>query len=172
MIQPSYLMVLILPALVIVAGLKDATTFTIPNWISGAAVLAFAPAALAAGADLGQMGVHLGIGALALAVGMGMWAMRWIGGGDAKLFAASALWLGWPAIGPYLLVTALAGGGLSILILNLRASWARAFVPVGPRWVERLRQEGGDVPYGVAIAIGALVAFPESTLMRILAGTG
>ena len=172
MLEPAYLLLLILPALVIVAGLKDATTFTIPNWISAAAVLAFAPAALAAGADLGQIGVHLGIGALALMVGMGMWALRWIGGGDAKLFAASALWLGWPAIGPYLLVTALAGGALSIAILNLRAGWARAFVPVGPRWVERLREEGGDVPYGVAIAIGALVAFPGSGLVRLLAATG
>jgi prepilin peptidase CpaA len=172
MLEPAYLMLLILPALVIFAGLKDATTFTIPNWISAAAVLAFAPAALAAGADLGQIGVHLGIGALALMVGMGMWALRWIGGGDAKLFAASALWLGWPAIGPYLLVTALAGGALSIAILNLRAGWARAFVPVGPRWVERLREEGGDVPYGVAIAVGALVAFPGSDLVRLLAATG
>jgi prepilin peptidase CpaA len=133
-------------------------------------VLAFAPAALAVGADLGQIGLHLGIGALALAVGMGMWSLRWIGGGDAKLFAAAALWLGWPAVGSYLLITALAGGALSLLILNLRAGWARAFVPVGPRWIERLRQEGGDVPYGVAIAVGALVAFPDSTLVRLLAG--
>jgi prepilin peptidase CpaA len=168
----SSLMLLALPALVIVAGLKDATSFTIPNWISAAAVLAFAPAAAAAmmaGADIGQIGVHLGIGALALMLGMGMWALRWIGGGDAKLFAASALWLGWPAIGPYLLITAIAGGALSLMILNLRADWARAFVPVGPRWVERLREEGGDVPYGVAIAIGALAAFPDSSLVQLLA---
>ena len=168
----SSLMLLVLPALVIVAGLKDATSFTIPNWISAAVVLAFAPAAAAAmmaGADLGDNGVHLGIGAAALIVGMGMWSVRWIGGGDAKLFAASALWLGWPAIGPYLLVTAIAGAALSLMILNLRAGWARAFVPVGPRWVERLREEGGDVPYGVAIAIGALAAFPDSTLVHLLA---
>jgi prepilin peptidase CpaA len=169
MFELSYLLLLVLPALVIVAGLKDATSFTIPNWISAAAVLTFPAAALAIGADLGQIGLHLGIGVLALVAGMGMWALRWIGGGDAKLFAASALWLGWPAVGPYLLVTAIAGGALSIFVLNLRAGWARAYVPVGPRWVERLRKEGGDVPYGVAIAMGALFAFPESTLMRLAA---
>jgi prepilin peptidase CpaA len=168
MIEPASLILLILPALAIVAGLKDATSFTIPNWISAAAVLAFFPAAFAVGADFGQIGIHLGVGVLALAAAMGMWAMRLIGGGDAKLLAACALWLGWPAVGPYLLVTALAGGALSLLILNLRASWARAFVPVGPRWVERLREEGGNVPYGVAIAVGALIAFPNSGLVQLL----
>jgi len=168
MFELSSLMLLILPALVIIAGLKDAVSFTIPNWISVAAALAFVPAAMAVGADFPAIGVHLSIGAAALAAAIGMWSLRWIGGGDAKLFAASALWLGWPAIGLFALVTALAGGGLAVALLNLRSGWARAFVPVGPRWVERLREHGGDVPYGVAIAIGALVAFPQSDLVKLL----
>jgi prepilin peptidase CpaA len=168
MFELSTLMLLILPALVIVAGLKDATSFTIPNWISAAAALAFVPAALAVGAGLPSIGVHMGIGVLALMAGMGMWAVRWIGGGDAKLLAASALWIGYPAVGLFLLATALAGGALAVSLLNLRSGWARAVVPVGPRWVERLREQGGDVPYGVAICIGALVAFPGSDLVKLL----
>ena len=153
------------------AGMKasTATSFTIPNWISAAAVLAFIPAAVVMGADLRMIGLHLGIGAGALALAVGMWTLGWIGGGDAKLFAASALWLGWPAVGLFALVTALCGGALSIGLINLRSNWVRAFVPVGPPWIERLRQQGGDVPYGVAICVGALAAFPGSGLVKLLA---
>jgi prepilin peptidase CpaA len=168
---PAFLL-LILPALVIVAGLKDATSFTIPNWISAAAALAFLPVAFAVGAPMGAIGANLGLGALALVVGMGMFAVRWIGGGDAKLFAACALWLGWSAAPVFLLVTAVAGGALAVGLLNLRADWMRALIPAGPGWVERLRAQDGDVPYGVAIAIGALAAFPGSMLMRAATGAG
>jgi prepilin peptidase CpaA len=168
MFELSSLMLLILPALVIIAGLKDATSFKIPNWISLAAASAFVPVALALGAGLPLIGIHLGVGAAALAAAMAMWALGWIGGGDAKLFAASALWIGWPAVGMFLLITALGGGALSVVLLNLRSGWARAVVPVGPPWVERLRQNGGDVPYGVAIAAGALAAFPGGDLVKLL----
>jgi prepilin peptidase CpaA len=161
-------MLLILPALVIVAGMKDVTTFKIPNWISVAAVLAFFPAAVALGAPLPVIGWHVAVGAAALVAAMAMWGIGWIGGGDAKLFAASALWIGWPAAGLYLIVTALGGGALSVALINLRAGWARAMVPVGPPWMERLREHGGDVPYGLAIALGALVAFPQTDLVKLL----
>jgi prepilin peptidase CpaA len=167
--SPSALLLLILPALVIIAAMKDATSFTIPNWISAAAALAFLPAALAVGAPWQNIAANLAFGVAALLVGMGMFAMRWIGGGDAKLLAACALWLGWLAAPMFLLVTALAGGVLAVGLLNLRSEWLRALIPAGPSWVERLRAEGGDVPYGVAIAVGALAAFPGSTLMHALA---
>lgn len=158
------------PALLIVAALKDATSFTIPNWISLAAVAAFFPAALAAGVSLESVGLSLAVGAAALVAGMGMFAAGWIGGGDAKLFAAAGLWLGWPAVSPFLLVTALAGGAMAVILLNLRGDWLRARLPAGPAWVERLRQPGENVPYGVAIAIGALFAFPQSTLIQAVQG--
>ena len=73
-------------------------------------------------------------------------------------------------IGIFALVTALGGGVLAVALLNLRSNWVRAFVPVGPPWVERLRQQGGDVPYGVAIAVGALAAFPGSGLVSLVTG--
>jgi prepilin peptidase CpaA len=124
--------------------------------------------ALGLGLPLSAIGLNLGVGAGALVLGMGMFAMRWIGGGDAKLFAAAALWIGWPAVGLYMLITALCGGALAIALLNLRSGWVRAVVPVGPPWVERLREHGGDVPYGVAIAAGALIAFPGGDLVKLL----
>jgi len=159
---------LVLPALVIVAAVKDLTSFTIPNWISLALAGAFPVAALSAGLPLPQIGLHLGVGAGALVFGMVLFALRWIGGGDAKLFAAAALWLGWTALTPFLLVTLLAGGALSLGLLSLRAPLIRPFVLSGPAWFVRLAEPEEGVPYGLAIAAGALLAFPQSPFLAAL----
>lgn len=160
----------IFPALVIVAALKDATSYTIPNWISLALIAAFPPAALAMGLPLPQLGLHLGIGALGLVMGMAMFAAGWIGGGDAKVFAAAALWLGWPAAGLYAVATGAGGGALAVGLLALRSAYVRPYVVTGPAWFARLAEPGENVPYGVAIAAGALIAFPASPFMKAFAG--
>ncbi|MGA0605577.1 A24 family peptidase [Phenylobacterium sp. VNQ135] len=159
---------LALPALVIVAAVKDVTSFRIPNWISLALAAAFVPAALIAALPPATLGLHLGVGVAALIVGMGLFALRWIGGGDAKLFAAAALWLGWPALTTFLLATALAGGALSLAILGMRNPALRPMVLMGPRWVMRLAEPEEGIPYGVAIAVGALAAFPHSPFLAVL----
>ena len=163
-------LLLIFPAMVVAGGLRDLTSFTIPNWISAVLVFAFIPAALACGLAPGAIGAHFGVFALALLAGMGMFALRWIGGGDAKLFAAAALWLGWPASLSYLMVTAMAGGGLALALISLRSPFLRPYVLGGPAWSRRLAEPDESVPYGVAIAIGALIAFPASPLMQALGG--
>ena len=103
------LLLCVFPALVIVAALKDVTSFTIPNWISIALALAFAPAAFAGGMALGDVGLHLAVGFAALVAGIAMFALRWIGGGDAKLFAASSLWLGLAPMPTFLMMSGLGG---------------------------------------------------------------
>jgi prepilin peptidase CpaA len=167
---PAVLLAAVFPALVIVAAVKDVTSFTIPNWISLALVAAFAPVALISGVGLADLGLHLAVGAGALVAGMAMFALRWIGGGDAKLFAASALWLGVSGFAPFMLATAIAGSLLALFLVALRAGPVRAYLPVGPQWVERLRAADGPAPYGVAIAAGALFAFPYTALGAGLAG--
>ena len=157
-------LVLIFPVLVIAAALRDATSYTIPNWLSVALVGAFPVVALALGLPLATIGLNLGIGAGALVLAMGMFALGWIGGGDAKLFAAAALWIGWPAGVTYLAVTGMAGGALAVGLLGLRSAYVRPFVPQSPAWFARLAQPGENVPYGVAIAVGALAAFPACVL--------
>lgn len=159
----------ILPAILILAALRDATSFTIPNWMSLVAVALFWPAALLAGMSGGAIGISAAVGVAALIAGMGMFALGWIGGGDAKLFAAAALWLGWPAVLPFLVFTAFAGGGLAVALL-----WSRRLgqplAAAGPAWFGRLLTPGENVPYGLAIAAGGLIAFPTSALMSALAG--
>ena len=158
--------ILIFPALVITAALRDVVSYTIPNWISAALVAGFPIAALAQGLSLQTMGMNLGVGVAALILGMVMFAMRWIGGGDAKLFAAAALWLGWPAVPMYLGVTGIAGGAVAVGLLSLRSPIVAGFVVNSPAWLRRLAEPGENVPYGVAIAVGALAAFPASALMQ------
>lgn len=160
----QFALLLVFPALVVVAGLKDATSYTIPNWISLVLIAAFAPVALISGASLATLGLCLAAGLAALLVGMGMFAAGWIGGGDAKLFAAAVLWLGWPAAGPFMLVTALAGGALTLGLLSLRSGWFEPVLAGSPPWVRKLGAKDGDIPYGVAIAVGALMAFPQGAL--------
>ncbi|MDO8411264.1 MAG: prepilin peptidase [Phenylobacterium sp.] len=157
------------PALLIVAALKDVTTYTIPNWISLALIAGFFPAAIALGLPWSVLGFHAGLGLGALVIGMVLFALGWIGGGDAKVFAATALWLGWPASATFLLVTALAGGVLAAALLAMRSILLRRYVSAGPPWLSRLAEPGESVPYGLAICIGGLAAFPASRLVQALA---
>ncbi|WP_427789686.1 A24 family peptidase [Brevundimonas diminuta] len=160
----SSLLISIFPVLVVIAALSDLTTMKIPNWISGFLIIGFFPAAFAMNVPLEAVGIGAGLAALALLIGMGMFAMNWIGGGDAKLLAASMLWMGASASLPFVLYTAIAGGGFCLMLMTAR-SHLPFFAQTGPGWVMRLMQPKGDIPYGVAIAIGALLAYPSSPLM-------
>ncbi|WP_332769695.1 A24 family peptidase [Phenylobacterium sp.] len=162
----------VFPALVIVGALRDVTTYTIPNWISGGLILAFIPAALALGLPLETIGLHFSVGAAALVAAMAMFALGWIGGGDAKLFAAAALWMGWPAVVTFVLLTGVVGGVLALGLLSLRSDMLRGIISIGPSWLGRLATPGESVPYGVAIAVGALAAFPETALLKAFPGLG
>ena len=165
--QLAFLAAAVFPALVVFAAVKDTATMTIPNWLTIAAAAAFLPAALLAQLPWPALALALGVGLAALVAGMIMFALGWVGGGDAKLFAACGLWLGGAATVPFLLWTALAGGALALGLL-----WGRRLASqmslAGPFWLRRLLTEGEGVPYGVAIAAGALMAFPESPLSHAL----
>jgi prepilin peptidase CpaA len=153
------------PAGVIAAALKDAVSFTIPNWISVAIVLAFFPAALAVHLPLSALGVCAMAAGAALVCGMGMFALGWCGGGDAKLLAACALWLGWPGSMTFMLATGVAGGLLAAGLITARKGAIGSLIAAGPGWLGRLLRPDEDLPYGLAIAVGALAAFPSSALV-------
>lgn len=164
MTELSFVLLSVMPVLVIVAGLHDLITMKIPNWTSGLLILGFFPAALALGLPLSVVGLSVGLAVAALFVGAGMFALKWLGGGDAKLLAAVMLWLGLPGALPLLLFTAMAGGGLC-LVLILARTYLQVYAMNGPVWILRLMEPKGDVPYGVAIAVGALLAYPSSPLV-------
>jgi len=101
-----------------------------------------------------------------LVAGFAFFAARFVGGGDAKLFAAVALWFGFGDLLSYVLIASLAGGALTLLILALR----RVPLPVtGRPWLMRLADPRAGIPYGVALAVGALVLLPQTEIFRLAA---
>ena len=114
MLQAATLIVF--PALMVFAALSDLFTMTISNRVSLLLVLAFPVFAVAAGMDGWQIGLHLACGVGVLAVTFTMFAMRWVGGGAAKLAAPPAIWVGFDHHGAYGLATARHGGGRTRLL--------------------------------------------------------
>lgn len=159
-----------LPALAIVGGLYDLTTMRIPNWISLSLLALFVPAALVSGLPLVDLAIHIGVGLGVLFVCMAMFALNWIGGGDAKLMSAGALWMGLFGALMFLVYTALIGGLFCLLLMSARAYAPRYVGPATPEWIAGLMRPNGDIPYGVAIAIGALLAYPSSQLVQAFVG--
>jgi prepilin peptidase CpaA len=164
------LVLAVFPAALIAAGFRDATSFTIPNRLPILLALAFAPAALLAHLPPAVIGLQLAVGAAVLAVGIAMFALRWCGGGDAKLMAAAALWLGWPAVLTFGAWTAVAGGVLGLSLIAMRRGVLAPYAARGPAWVGRLMASDAGLPYGVAIACGAIAALPHSDIARALLG--
>lgn len=150
-------------ALMLAAAVWDGTSLTIPNRLNATLAVLFVPAALVAGLSPLEAALCLGFGVAVLAVGMGLFAMNVAGGGDAKLLAAAGLWLGPQAGMSFLFWTVMAGGLLAVALIVVRRA-SVPLAPVAPRWAAPLLTQGGPVPYGVAIAAGAIVAWPMGAL--------
>jgi prepilin peptidase CpaA len=73
--------------------------------------------------------------------------------------------MGWPAALAFLFWTA-ASGGVLALVLLIGRRLSRRRLDRAPPWLRGLMAENGDVPYGIAIAAGAIAAFPASVLVR------
>jgi prepilin peptidase CpaA len=149
------------PALLIYAALHDVATMTIPNWVSVSLGAAFIPAAVAMGLSPSDVGAHIAIAAIALLICVGLFSFNIIGGGDAKVIAATVLWVGASGLEDFLLITAVAGGALALILVFLRRSGLKS----SRLWARRLLSPNEGAPYAVAIAIGALFAVPASPLL-------
>lgn len=152
----------IFPLAMILAAISDLFTMTIPNKISIALVAAFIILAPIAGLDWDVIAGHAAAGTLVFLVSLGMFAMGWIGGGDAKLVSATALWLGFEQLLPYILFSAVAGGALTLLILFART------IPLPTilcryEWISRLHNPNRGIPYGLALSAAALIVYPASS---------
>jgi prepilin peptidase CpaA len=87
--------------------------------------------------------------------------MGWVGGGDAKVAATAALWFGFSHLMNYLLYASLFGGVLTLALLQLR-QWPLPYALTGQAWLMRLHAKDGGIPYGIALAVGALMIYPET----------
>jgi prepilin peptidase CpaA len=155
------------PALMAFAASSDLITMTISNRVSIVLLAGFFALALMSGMAMTEVLSHVGAGALVLVVSFGFFARGWIGGGDAKLAAATAMWLGFGYLMNYLVYASLLGGALTFLLIEVR------LVPLpgllaGQFWAQRLHRQGGDIPYGIALAGAALLIYPDTPWMKII----
>ena len=141
----TYIFIAIWCATLIAAAISDLRSFRIPNLLSGILILLFVIAQLIDSSSVFPLWnvVHFGV---ALIVGMFLFSRGWIGGGDAKLYAATALWFATSGAALLLFFTTIAGGLLAILYILARLTGLRKNVPKQDR----------RIPYGLAIAVGGV----------------
>ena len=156
---------LLFPALMAFAAASDLLTMTISNRVSLALSAGFLVLALATGMGSGEILSHAAAGALVLALAFGCFAMGWVGGGDAKIASAAALWFGFAHLMNYLLYASLFGGALTLLLLQFR-QWPLPFALTGQAWLIKLHEKESGIPYGIALAIGALLIYPETEWVK------
>jgi prepilin peptidase CpaA len=163
------LVIAVLPALLALAAGWDLASYTIPNWLQVALVAAFAVFLLAAGMTPAMVAWHLLAGLMGLALGFTLFTLRFIGGGDAKLFAAVSLWLGFDLdLMSYMLIASVLGGALTLALLALRKLPLPALL-TRQSWLVRLHDERAGIPYGVALAAGAFLILPQTEIFRLAA---
>jgi len=104
----------IFPGLMAFAASSDFFTMTISNRLGLALVAGFVALALFSGMNLHDMLMHAGAAVTVLAISFVMFSRGWIGGGDAKFAAATALWLGFDHLLTYLLYASIFGGMLMV----------------------------------------------------------
>ena len=155
---------LLFPALMAFAASSDLLTMTISNRLSLALTAAFFVMTVVIGMSLHAVGLHLGAAALVLVVSFIFFSQGWIGGGDAKLVAATALWFGFDYLLDYLVYASLFGGVLSLVLLQFRKLPLPAIL-ARQAWLLRLHDQGAGVPYGIALAAAALIVYPKTGWM-------
>jgi len=148
----------------IIAGLNDANSMRIPNWISVVMVMGFfllVPFTWHGAADFAS---HIAVGMTFFVAGLGLFSFGLLGGGDAKLMAATALWFTWSDVVPFILYVSLFGAALALFLLV-----ARQFIPVRlmtSQWMYTMFRDQKKMPYGLAIAAGGILTITTSAIMQ------
>jgi prepilin peptidase CpaA len=157
----------VFPAALLIAAATDLYEFKIPNWISATLFVAYFAAAPALGAPPSLVLDGLLVAGAALVVGFILFALNIVGGGDAKLLAATAPWMGLSSLAVFLMNMAFAGALLAIALILFRKTPALPIYAHAP-WVLRLHQKPKDIPYAVAIAAGGLISFPQTPFFQLV----
>ncbi len=152
---------IIFPAAMIYAGVMDLLTMKIRNIVVLVVAVSYFVFAPLAGFPLTEIGLSLAVAVAVFLVTFGFFAAGWIGGGDAKLAAVTALWFGWDHAVPYFIYAALAGGLLTLAIIGFRSMMLPASL-YKYEWIVRLHQSKSGIPYGAAFALAALIVFPQT----------
>jgi prepilin peptidase CpaA len=137
---------------------------TISNRVSLILVGGFFALAAVAGMSMTDVLSHSGAATLVLVVAFAFFTQGWIGGGDAKLAAATSLWLGFDHLLAYLVYASLFGGALTLALLHFRLMPLPRIL-AKQEWARRLHRKDCGVPYGIALAAAALAVYPDTPFM-------
>ena len=159
------LIFVVFPFCMVFAAVSDTLSMTIANRVPLLLLAVFAVVAPLTGMEWAAYGWHFAAGALVLLFTFGLFAVGGMGGGDAKLLTATAVWMGFNIhLIEYLVTSAFFGGVLAVAILSYRGSVLATFT--SRNMFLRNFADGRDgIPYGIALGIGGLVTYPGSPLM-------
>lgn len=163
------LIISIFPLAMAFAATYDLFSMTLPNWLSLALIVGFAVLAPLVGFGWEVAGLYIALAFGALVLTFAMFSFGWIGGGDAKFFAATCLWMGPDHMLAYAIYAAVFGGVLTLILMLVRS------VPLpetlhSQQWLMRLHNPKEGVPYGVALAAAGLLVYPDTPFMAALGG--
>jgi prepilin peptidase CpaA len=159
----------VFPMLMVFSAFADLFTMTIPNRVSVILIGAYLLVAVYLRLPLPVVGSHVACAFVILMLTFVMFHLGWIGGGDAKLAASTALWLGWEHLLDYGLFASLAGGALTLLIVEMRRHELPSSI-LSYRFISRLAEKSGGIPYGIALAIAGLLVYPQTSVWAHLSG--
>lgn len=158
---------LLFPLVMIVAAVSDLYSMTISNRLTVGFAVAFLGVALYCGIGLEQIALHISAGFAMLILGFALFSFGWIGGGDAKLFAATAVWLGWSPLLEYAVYASLFGGALTLAIVVARNFPMPEFLQ-RQTWAARLHNAKQGIPYGAALAASGLMIYPATPIVPLI----
>jgi prepilin peptidase CpaA len=148
------------------AAVSDLLSMTIANRVSLLLVVTFAVVAPLTGMEWSVYGWHFVAAGLVLLVTFSLFAIGGMGGGDAKLMTATALWMGFSIeLVQYLVAGAFIGGMLTFAILSYRRSALAVFTSHN-MFLRYFADPKAGIPYGVALGAAGLILFPHTPLMQ------
>ena len=157
---------MVFPGLMALSASMDFLTMRIPNPIPAVLALTyFTLAALCLPSQVILSDASCGI--VILIVAFSMFSAGWIGGGDAKLAAATALWMGWSQVLDYGIAASIFGGALTLGLLMARATPLPAILAGFPA-ISRLHNPKSGVPYGIALAAAGMIEYPHTPIFAKL----
>lgn len=159
------LIFVVFPFCMLFAAISDMLSMTIANRVSLVLLGVFMVVAPLTGMGWVDYGWHLAAGAAVLLCTFGLFAAGAMGGGDAKLMAASAVWMGFGVcLVQYLLIASVIGGFLTLGLLAYRGSPLAVFTRHN-MFLRHFANEKAGIPYGIALGLGGLLTYPSSPLM-------
>ncbi len=159
------IVIVLFPALMIFAAMSDLVTMTISNKVSLALIAGFIAVSILIGCPISVIILHFLTAIAVLAVTFALFAAGWIGGGDAKLAAATSLWLGSALTLNYLLLATVFGGVLTLSMLAMRNYPWPVMLDSIP-WIARLYRMDKGIPYGIALGFAGLIIYPQTTIWQ------